>query len=167
MTQPSKELGKIPKGERDAKVDNAPKPAETKNDNAPKPVESKIQRLELPRGAFIAFRKSGGLKFSSREIVIYPDGRVSYGGADTSTDWKSRAVRKMNDAQITTLRKTLDRTNFFRAQSSQGKHGGDAIAYEIIVRLGSRSNAIELFSGTIPESLSPLVEQLNKLVPEV
>ena len=98
--------------------------------------------------------------------MIYPDGRVSYGGADTSTDWKSRAARKMNDAQITTLRKTLDRTNFFRAQSSPGKHGGDAIAYEIKVRLGFRANTIELFTGAIPESLNPLIEQLNKLLPE-
>jgi hypothetical protein len=155
MTQPSEELAKIPKDERDTKLDHAPKP-----------TESKIEPLELPRGAFIAFRKSGGLKFSSREIVIYPDGRVSYGGADTSTDWKSRATRKMNDGQMSTLRKLLDRTNFFRASSSQGKHSGDAMAYEIIARIGSRSNFIELFTGTIPESLNPLIEQLNKFVPE-
>jgi len=155
MTQ-SDELAKIPKEERDTKLDHAPKPAETK-----------IEPLELPRGAFMAFRKSGGLKFSSREIVIYPDGRISYGGADTSTDWKSRAARKMNDAQISTLRKLLDRTNFFRAASSQGKQGGDAMVYEISARLGVRSNTIELFSGVIPESLAPLVEQLSKLVPEV
>jgi hypothetical protein len=155
MTQPSEELSKIPKDERDTKLDNAPKP-----------TESKIERLELPHGAFIAFRKSGGLKFSSREIVIYPDGRVSYGGADTSTDWKSRATRKMNDAQITTVRKILDRTNFFRASSSPGKHEGDAIAYEIHAQLGSRFNSIELFSGMIPESLAPLVELLNKFLPQ-
>jgi hypothetical protein len=155
MTQLSKEPNKVSQEHRDSKLDDTPQSAELK-----------IERLELPRGAFIAFRASGGLKFSSRDIVIYPDGRVSYGGADTSTDWKARATRKMNDAQITTLRKTLDRTNFFRAQASPGKQSGDALAYEIVARLGSRSNTIELFSGTIPESLTPLVELLSKLLPE-
>lgn len=152
---PSDELAKISQDKRDTKIDNAPKPA-----------ESKIDRLELPRGAFIAFRKSGGLKFSSREIVIYPDGRIAYGGADTATDWKSRAARKMNDAQMTGLRKLLERTNFFRAQSSQGKPGGDALVCEIAARNGTRANTIELFTGAIPESLTPLVEQLNKYLPE-
>src|SRR5438067_10698429 len=30
----------------------------------------------LPRGALIAMRKSGGLRFSTQQIVVYKDGRV-------------------------------------------------------------------------------------------
>jgi len=33
-------------------------------------------RLKLPRGAFIAFRQSGGLRFSTREVIVYNDGHV-------------------------------------------------------------------------------------------
>ena len=32
--------------------------------------------LKLPRDAFIALRQSGGLRFSTREITVYNDGRV-------------------------------------------------------------------------------------------
>jgi len=43
-------------------------------------------------GALIALRKSGGLKFSSREIVVYPDGRVTYDGGDTAKSALTRAA---------------------------------------------------------------------------
>ena len=33
-------------------------------------------QLKLPRGAFIAFQQSGGLRFSTRSLIVYRDGRV-------------------------------------------------------------------------------------------
>jgi len=38
--------------------------------------------LRLPRGALVAMRRSGGLKFRSREVVVYRDGRVNYDDGD-------------------------------------------------------------------------------------
>ena len=143
-------LGVIPK-ERDSKLD------------APAP---KHERLLLPLGAFIAYRKSGGLKFSSREIVIYPDGRISYGGPDLSKQIYDRATRKLNDGQIARLRKTLDQTGFFRLASAQGNQPPDSFAHEIAARLGNRSHMVEVFDGGIPASLAPLLEQLSAWLPK-
>ena len=52
------ELGRLSSGPRDDRLQAAD------------------DRLKLPRGAFIAFRQSGGLRFSTREVAVYNDGRV-------------------------------------------------------------------------------------------
>ena len=39
-------------------------------------LQAADDRLKLPRGAFIALRQSGGLRFSTREVIVYNDGRV-------------------------------------------------------------------------------------------
>jgi len=130
------------------------------------PAPPKLERLQLPLGAFIAFRKSGGTPFSSREIVIYPDGRVSYGGPDKSKHVYARAGRKLNDAQIARLRKMLDQAGFFRLPSAQGEPPPEAHTYEIVARLGSRSNFVHVFDGSVPEPLMALLQQLNALMPK-
>lgn len=129
-------------------------------------VPPKLEPLQLPLGAFIAFRKSGGTPFASREIVIYPDGRVSYGGPDLSKEVYARAGRKLNDAQIARLRKMLDQAGFFRLASAQGEPPTDAHTYEIVARRGNRSNAVRVFDDNVPASLAPLLEQLNALIPK-
>ena len=127
---------------------------------------SVAEPLQLPLGAFMAYRKSGGLKFSSREIVVYPDGRVSFGGPDVSKQIYGRAGRKLNDGQMARLRKMLDQVNFFRATSAQGKPPPDGFAYEIVARIHARSNQVEVFDGSIPDALAPLIQQLSALMPK-
>ena len=155
---PDAGLGSISKAERDTKLETPPA----------KPAVPKIEtlRVQLPLGAFIAFRKSGGLKFSSREIVLYPDGRVSFGGADLSKEVYARATRQLNNGQIFDLRKLLDRANFFRLPSATGNQPPDSYAYEIVARLGSRSNFVEVFDGGIPDALKPLIDKLSALMPK-
>lgn len=158
---PESELAAIPQGERASKLEDPAVPPR-------KPTPSKIEtlRMQLPLGAFIAFRKSGGLKFSSREIVLYPDGRVSYGGADRSKEVYARATRQLNNAQIFELRKLLDRAGFFRLPSATGDQPPDAYAYEIVARLGKRSNFVEVFDGGIPDALAPLIDKLSAWLPK-
>jgi len=153
-------LGAVPHGEHDAKLESKPAPTSHQ-----KPVRPKIEPLQLPKGALIAFRKSGGLKFSTREIVLYPDGRVSFGGPDVSKEVYARVPRKLNDAQIARLRKTLDHVNFFRMTSAQGDQPPDSFAYEIIARTGNRTNYVEVFDGSIPDALMALIQQLSALMP--
>ncbi len=151
----------------DEKNDTVPvSPDEPAANQAQPPAPPKLERLQLPLGAFMAFRKSGGAPFSSREIVIYPDGRVSYGGPDLSKEVYARVGRKLNDAQIARLRKMLNQAGFFRLASVQGKPPADAYAYEIVARLSNRSNLIQVFDGNIPTALEPLVQQLNALMPK-
>ncbi|MEP7199170.1 MAG: hypothetical protein ABI874_05060 [Chloroflexota bacterium] len=126
---------------------------------------SKAEPLELPKGALIAYRKSGGLKFSSREVVVYPDGRVTYGGGDKAKTALTRASRKLNDAQVTKLRRTLDSSGFWQMNPPEGKHGGDAFAHELVSRVGPKHNQFEVFTGAIPDALTALIEQMEKLLP--
>ncbi len=126
----------------------------------------KRERLRLPQNALAAFRKSGGAPVSSREIVVYPDGRVSYGGPDVSKEAYARAARKLNDGQIMRLRRTLEHVNFFRMSSAQGDQPPDAFAYEIAARAGNRSNYVQVFDGSIPDALTPLLQQLSALMPK-
>ena len=151
-------LGAIPQGESAARLESKPAPTSHQ-----KPARPKIERLQLPKGALIAFRKSGGLKFSSREIVIYPDGRVSYGGTDLPK--QASAPQKLGEAQIAELRRMLDQSGFFRLVLAGGQQPPDSYAYEIVAQIDAKSNYVEVFDGKIPESLMPLIQRLARLLP--
>ncbi|MBI3538544.1 MAG: hypothetical protein HY070_13430 [Chloroflexi bacterium] len=131
---------------------------------SPPPPEKIKRALFLPKGALIAFRKTRGA--NALEFYLYPDGRISFNTPDYSTEAYERVSRKLNDAQINRLRHLLDQVNFYRAQSAQSKPRGENIAYEISARVGNKSNTIELFDGSIPAALKPLIEQLNALMPK-
>lgn len=127
--------------------------------------DNKPEPFRLPRSAFVGLRKSGGLVFTSSEVVVYPDGRVAYDARGVPQKEYTRLRRVLNDGQTISLRKLLDQTNFWQATSG-GAQNPDAYAYEIAARLGQRSNEIEVFDGSLPESLQPLVERLSKLLPQ-
>lgn len=120
--------------------------------------------LRLPRGAFLALRKTGGADATPQELVVYPDGRVAYDVRGVPQKEYTRLRRALNDAQVLGLRKLLDQTGFWKAESSAPRP--DAAMYEIAGRLGQRVNSIELSEGNISERLEPLVERLTKLLPE-
>lgn len=133
--------------------------------SAEPPPEPPREPLRLPRGAFIALRKSGGLHFSTREVVVYPDGRIAYDVRGVPQKEYNRLRRALNDGQIISLRKQLDQANFWKSETT-GKQNPDAFAYELAARIGQRSNEIELFDGSIPENFKPLLDLLTKLLPE-
>lgn len=130
--------------------------------SAPAP---KHEALRLPKGAFLAFRKSGGLHFSSREVVVYPDGRVAYDARGVPQKEYNRLPRVLNDGQVHALRRLLDHVNFWRAESV-GEQNPDAFAYEIAARLGQNANQVQVFDGSVPENLTPLLERLTPLLPQ-
>lgn len=125
----------------------------------------KPEPFRLPRSAFVGLRKSGGLAFTSSEVVVYPDGRVAYDARGVPQKEYTRLRRVLNDGQVISLRKLLDQTNFWQS-SGGGTQNPDGYAYEIAARLGQRSNEIEVFDGSLPESLQPLIERLSKLLPQ-
>jgi hypothetical protein len=125
----------------------------------------KHEVLRLPKGAFLAFRKSGGLHFSSRAVVIYPDGRVAFDARGVPQKEYNRLRRAFNDGQMLSLRKLLDQTNFWKTESA-GQQNPDAFAYEIAARIGQRANEVEVFDGSVPENLTPLLERLTPLLNE-
>lgn len=147
-----------PAGSLSAPSDAAPAPSAEPEPAAPP------EPLRLPRGAFVGLRKSGGLKFATREVVVYPDGRVAYDARGVPQKEYTRLRRVMNDGQIISLRKLLDQTNFWKTEGG-GKQNPDGFAYEIAAHLNQRSHELEIFDGSIPENLQPLLERLVKLLP--
>ena len=144
-----------------------PAPATSPVEPAPTapPPPTRAEPLELPRGALIVMRKSGGLKFTSLEVVIYPDGRVTFGGGDNAKHDFERAARRLLDVQIVRMRRALESSGFFRMKSASGHQPPDGYAYELAARVGIQSNLIEFFTGGIPASLTALVEQLTQWLP--
>lgn len=141
------------------------KPAQPSVLSMEPPADAKPDAFRLPRSAFVGLRKSGGLNFTSREVVVYPDGRVAYDARGVPQKEYTRLRRVMNDGQVIALRKLLDQTNFWMTEGN-GEQNPDAFAYEIAATLNHRSHEIEVFDGSIPENLMPLLERLAKFLPE-
>jgi hypothetical protein len=129
------------------------------------------QQLILPKGALIALRTSQASP-EGREVIVYPDGRVTY---DAHEKPDMRRPRTLTDARIAEIRHTLERINFLRMPSAEGtpsaegkpstesEQSGDRV--QIAARMGTRTNSVEYSKENLPASLSPLMEQLSALLP--
>jgi len=152
----SEVLGELPKGSYDSGLRvNQPPPALVN------PLEDpQADQLTLPRGALVAMRRSGGFKFRSRAVVAYRDGRVNYDDGQAGP----RTVWTLDDAEMAGLRRALEQANLPKLAPSSGRQNPDAFAYEIIGRPSRRVYAAEVFQGSIPESLKPLIQQLSRFM---
>jgi hypothetical protein len=118
-------------------------------------------RVKLPRGAFIAFRQSGGLRFSTREVIVYKDGRViarrqgKLGAGEGS--------RRITPDEVAELQELIGQSGFLGLPHSIGSQSPDGYAYELIARVDRRSKSAEFFDGHIPAELQPLLAQLKTL----
>jgi hypothetical protein len=118
--------------------------------------------LKLPRQALIAFRKSGGLHFNTREVIVYNDGRViSHLQGKFGREESGQCVSL---GEVAGLKETIVQSGFFELPRSIGRPSPDGYAYELIARLGRRTKAIEFFDGSIPSELSLLLGQLKFLM---
>jgi hypothetical protein len=120
--------------------------------------------LALPAGALVALRKSGGLVFRSREIVVYDDGRV-----ETSTIGGGRSAsagtgQTLSRAELDALRRAVGRVGLDQLPTTVGQQRPDAFVYEITALVDGRPRAVEVMDGQIPPSVAPLIRQLNALL---
>jgi len=137
---------------------SAPAPVEPLPAQVEPPEAAPADTLRLPRGALVAMRRSGGFKFRSREVVVYRDGRVNYDDGESGP----RTVWTLGDAEMAALRGALDQAGLAKL-STAGRQNPDAFAYEIVARPARRVYSVEAFQGSIPASLAPLIQQLNRL----
>jgi hypothetical protein len=167
-------LGSLGEGPRDTQLGGL-KPARSRRklpeltspgERAPQQIPSAPadERLKLPRGAFVALRKSGGLRFSSREVVVFRDGRVRAtvlgavpGGADEP--------RRLLADEVTTLYQRIAASDIKKLPARSGQQSPDAFAYELVARVGRNVYAVEFFDPDIPESLEPIIRDLLALIP--
>jgi hypothetical protein len=125
------------------------------------PAPPDTDPLTLPRGGLVAMRQSGGLRFRSREIVVYRSGKAVYRQlAPTSEE---SATRQLPLSELVELHHLLKQSNFAKLLVT-GRQNADAFAYEIIARVGRRVHFVEAFEGSIPESLAPLIRKLHGLM---
>ncbi len=153
-------LGIAPEAPRDTRLDADAAPASAVGE----PQPGRDEGLALPEGAWIAMRKSGGLLFSSREVVVYRDGRVTSTAIGGGRPARAGSPRRLTEGQLAALRRTVGQIDFDRLPAHSGRQGPDAYAYEIVARTGRASRALEVFDGSIPQPLAPLIQQLNQLL---
>ena len=68
----------------------------------------------------------------------------------------------LSEAELAELRRALEHAGFGRLPASSGRQNPDAFAYEIVARPARRAYAVEVFQGSIPEPLKPLIELLGR-----
>jgi hypothetical protein len=119
-------------------------------------------RLKLPRGGFLAFRQSGGLRFSTREVIVYRDGRVIF-------RWQGKLgageeSQRLTPDEVAELKEMIEQSGLLGRPGSIGSQSPDGYAYELIARVGRKSRSIEFFDGSIPAEVQPLLAQLKALM---
>ncbi len=123
--------------------------------------------LVLPVGALVAMRRSGGLLFSSCEVVVYSDGHLATSTVGGGRAARGGATRVLPAAQLATLRRTLVDIDFARLHAvPPGRLRPDAYAYEIVARTGRMTASIEAIEGAIHPGVAPLIRLLNSLLAE-
>jgi hypothetical protein len=125
-------------------------------------LQAQPDRLKRPRGALIAFRQSGGFRFSTHEAIVYNDGRVII-RHQGKLDSREGSRRIMPD-EVADLKETIEQSGLFKLPQSIGRQNPDGYAYELIARVGRKSTAIEFFDGSIPPEVQPLLAQLKTLL---
>jgi hypothetical protein len=118
-------------------------------------------RLKLPRGAFIAFRQSGGLRFSTREVIVYHDGRVI--SRHQGKLGAGEAARRITPDEVSDLKALIEQSSLREQPRSIGRPSPDGYAYELIVRVGRKSKATEFIDGSVSPEVRPLLARLKAL----
>ncbi len=157
--EPVKGLGGLRRSERKGK---ASPPAESNESRYGPPTPgTSDDRLVLPEGGLVAMRRSGGLRFTSREVVVYADGHITAEGDAAPGPTRSGQARKLNDEDLAKLYRALDQANFQKLPATSGRQNPDGYAYEIVARIGPASYPVEVFDGSIPRQLAPLIHLLT------
>lgn len=115
--------------------------------------------LALPRGALVAFRKSGGMRFSSRGFVVYRTGWV------VPLAGTAGRQRHMTDPALMALTGLLLRSRLTRDSHRKAKATPDGYAYEIVALVGGRLRQVEYQDGAIPAAARRLIDLLQRLMP--
>jgi hypothetical protein len=117
------------------------------------------EALELPRSALLAFRKSGGLRFTSRGILVTRTGWVE------PLEGSRGRRRHMTPEALATLERLLLQSGLTRLPANQSGATRDGYSYEIAARVGGKLRRIEL-SDPVPDQQERLVRVLNRLLPD-
>ncbi len=122
--------------------------------------------LNLPKGALVAMRKSGGLHFTSQTVTVHRDGQVRHSREGSRASKIKGAPRKLSNEQLSLLKIAVSKAGMGAPLRKIVSQPPDSYAYEIVMRSGRKQNAIEVFDGSIPDAVKPLIRALNALMPK-
>lgn len=149
-------IGSLTSGDADKPVlAGAPSPAPAAPD-AP---------LLLPKKALVIMRASGGLRFTSNEVVVFEDGAVTTRNA-LAADAQAVAAKSLTNVQLNRIRDLLVPDTFKNAPKNAPAQKPDRYAYELAARIGRATKRAEVAEGSIPAELTKLVAELKKLLPK-
>jgi len=117
-------------------------------------------RLILPRGALVAFRKSGGLRFTSRTCVVYRSGRVE---RESLPEGPGRP-EYLTPAELRRLWRLVLRAGLGRLARLPGRPSPDGYGYEIAARFGRTARYVTFDEWRVPAAATLLVRALTRLL---
>jgi hypothetical protein len=120
--------------------------------------------LTLPRGGLVALRQSGGLNFTTRELIVFRDSRTHYRCVGKGFG-PVESQGKLTLAELAQLHALLDQADFSAQPPPTARHNPDSYAYELVARVRRRKRAVEVFEGSVPGDLAPLILRLRHLMP--
>ena len=123
------------------------------------PQQHQGEGLPLSRGALVAFRKSGGLRFSSRGIVVLRSGWVE---PLPGTEGRRRHI---TPEALAVLERLILTSGLTRVSHRKGRATPDGYSYEIAAHVGGRPRHVEL-DDPVPDEQERLVRVLNRLLPQ-
>lgn len=122
------------------------------------------EQLQRPRGALVALRISGGIQFAWRLIIVHRDGRVIYKRSGPGGAEHAQVIGRLMPGQLEELQTLIARSDFAPPPAA-ARQNPDALAYEIVARVGRHNRSTEAFEGSVSFALKPLIDWLRKLIP--
>jgi hypothetical protein len=116
--------------------------------------------LPAPRDALVAFRKSGGMRFTSRAIVVYRNGWVV-----PIEGTEGARPRHLGAEAMARLSRLVLRSGLARHRPAGVLQPPDRYAYAIVAYVGRSLRRAAAVDGAIPADLAPLIAALSRLLP--
>ena len=123
-----------------------------------------VDRPTLPADALVIMRVSGGFSFSSREVVVFADGRSSSRHSEHGRGELPAIQTKLDARALDAIRSQLTAANFSVQRDVTLTQRPDSYTCELVARVGDDSKFIDVFDGAIPQQLVLLVSHLKALL---
>ena len=125
------------------------------------------EALTLPKGAIVSMCVSGGLRFSSRTVTVHRDGQITQSSTTFVRGLSKGAPSRLSNDELSNLKIIVSQAGLdapVPPTIGTPRQQPDAYAYEIVARVGTKQTSVEVFDGSVPERIKPLIRELSRLM---